>query len=385
MKNTNLSNNASLFNNIYKLKKTQIDNRKKITFPLNEVENLEWGRGEGYNAYYSYFYRRFTCHILSQLNIQDGHSVLNLGCGRDSCSKNLQNIYSDLSLWSIDISHVMLVQAKYIGSPAKLCRGLAEKLPFPDSCFDRIIARETIEHVINKQDMMNEIARVLKPNGLAIVTTENPESLSPRNIFDTHDLNSVKDHAPSLDVMRLLAKHAGLDLEKYFFDGALYLFLPFTSFIPHDKLAIAAHRFSCLENNLFFSKMFCDQAKYILKKTSSFETNNLPKWVCPHCKSKVAENKNLLTCTSCLENFKMISGIPNFVIQYENDDKPQIKNLNFIQNIEKLKRLESQVNNEYSKWFFNTASKASEQCESNGEIKSIFVNNFFKQFITIGN
>jgi SAM-dependent methyltransferase len=48
--------------------------------------------------------------------------------------------------------------------------GDATAMPFGDGVFDRVIAAEVLEHVLDDQRAMNELARVLRPGGLAAVT-----------------------------------------------------------------------------------------------------------------------------------------------------------------------------------------------------------------------
>jgi ubiquinone/menaquinone biosynthesis C-methylase UbiE len=43
-------------------------------------------------------------------------------------------------------------------------------MPFGDATFDRVIAAEVLEHVLDDQQAMNELARVLRPGGLAAIT-----------------------------------------------------------------------------------------------------------------------------------------------------------------------------------------------------------------------
>jgi len=43
-------------------------------------------------------------------------------------------------------------------------------MPFGDGTFDRVIAAEVLEHILDDQRAMNELARVLRPGGLAAVT-----------------------------------------------------------------------------------------------------------------------------------------------------------------------------------------------------------------------
>lgn len=48
--------------------------------------------------------------------------------------------------------------------------GNALKLPFADASFDRVIASEVLEHVLDDMEAMRELFRVLKPGGLLAVT-----------------------------------------------------------------------------------------------------------------------------------------------------------------------------------------------------------------------
>lgn len=49
-------------------------------------------------------------------------------------------------------------------------RGSALKMPVPDNSFDTVLSTQVLEHVSDPQQMMNEIYRVLKKNGYAILT-----------------------------------------------------------------------------------------------------------------------------------------------------------------------------------------------------------------------
>ena len=254
-----------------------------IKFPLVDIDKLDWNKGKLRNDYNRYFYRRFTCHILSNLRISDGQRILVIGCGFGFDERNIRMIYPNVSILSVDISEEMIKRAINDRSPSQFLLSIAEELPFKDNSFDRILSREVIEHVIDPQIMLFEISRVLKPQGIAVVTTENEESLSPENFYCIYVrsklaktlrfpvyLKNYTDKAPKLSEMDVYVKDAGLEMVKYFWDGALYrslllLMKPLKKFIKF-RISKWAQWFSCLENNRTLAYWFCDQVKYVLRK-----------------------------------------------------------------------------------------------------------------------
>ena len=56
------------------------------------------------------------------------------------------------------------------GGQGHVVAGDGPSLPFPDGCFDRVIAAEVLEHVPDDAAVLAELARVLRPGGLMAVT-----------------------------------------------------------------------------------------------------------------------------------------------------------------------------------------------------------------------
>lgn len=264
----------------------------KILFPLKEIEDYDWNRGKFGNEYNSYFYRRFSCHIYSRLNVKNGHKILVIGCGAGSDEKNIKKLYPETNIFSIDISEEMIKQARTNNSPSHFLISLAEALPFKNNSFDRVLSREVIEHVIDPQMMLKEIFRILKPNRIAVITTENEESLSPVNFYNDIIRNKLaklfgielsqkafKDKAPKLLEMKILIENAELQLIEYFWDGALYKSLlsvlrKVNNIFILNVVSIA-HWISSLENNRKIAYKFCDQSKYVVKKPNNKNVINL--------------------------------------------------------------------------------------------------------------
>lgn len=57
---------------------------------------------------------------------------------------------------------------------------MEKPLPFNDQQFDAIVCAEGIEHILNPAELFKELARVVKPGGIIIITTPNVQSFFSR-------------------------------------------------------------------------------------------------------------------------------------------------------------------------------------------------------------
>ncbi|WP_102795719.1 class I SAM-dependent methyltransferase [Bowmanella denitrificans] len=330
------------FEKVYAKKQTG-DNG--LRFPLQDVDVLKWQRGVNADDFYAYMYRRYTCHILANIDIKDGMDILVLGCGVGSDEKNIKKLYPNCRTWSIDISAQMIERAIASQSPSQFALGVAESLPFPANSFDRIISREVIEHVAAPALMMQEVSRVLRPGGIAMITTENEESWGLGNdrytfirdkivsigkgiakvfgvTFEEALPASYKDEAPTLKEFQDYTASAGLTLEKTFWDGALYKCLPvFQHIIGPKRMVRWAHYFSCLENTPRLAFWFCDQVKYkVTKPQSDNETANTPVLTVPGSDSILVETDSGLHDPVSGKTYQKLNGVPDMVPKVENPE-----------------------------------------------------------------
>ena len=112
--------------------------------------------------------------------IGPGHRVLDLGCGAgrhafEAYRRGAHVVAADLDLGELAPVNVMFAAMRAEGEagPAAGAAAVtadATRLPFPDGAFDRVVAAEILEHVPEDSRVLTEIARVLRPGGIAAVT-----------------------------------------------------------------------------------------------------------------------------------------------------------------------------------------------------------------------
>ncbi|WP_019153641.1 class I SAM-dependent methyltransferase [Robertmurraya massiliosenegalensis] len=111
-----------------------------------------------------------TKKILKNERINLGSTVLDAGCGTGLTSAYLARKLK-CKVYAIDKHQQMIkiatTRIKKDKLPVKIINGNIEKLPFPDDCFDYVIAESsTIFTDISKT--LKEYHRVLKPSGVVI-------------------------------------------------------------------------------------------------------------------------------------------------------------------------------------------------------------------------
>lgn len=83
----------------------------------------------------------------------------------------------------IDLAEEVVKEAsvKYVASNLSYVAGDVLALPFADASFDCVVSFETIEHVTDPRRFVAEIRRVLKPEGLLVLSSPNRRAFDRRN------------------------------------------------------------------------------------------------------------------------------------------------------------------------------------------------------------
>lgn len=99
-------------------------------------------------------------------HLDDGGRILDIPCGRGIDARNLQG--GGFSVWGGDLGP----HARGQGFP-RVELDLRDPLPFETATFDGVLHAEGIEHLDAQVAALSEMARVLRPGGVLIVTTPN--------------------------------------------------------------------------------------------------------------------------------------------------------------------------------------------------------------------
>ena len=102
-------------------------------------------------------------------NLQ-GIQLLDAGCGTGWFSR--EAVKRHASVVSLDVGCALLQQVEKKCASKKVA-GDVLTLPFKNNSFDAVISTEVIEHTVDPQKAIVEMYRVLKPDGLLVLTTPN--------------------------------------------------------------------------------------------------------------------------------------------------------------------------------------------------------------------
>ena len=107
-------------------------------------------------------------------DVVKGKTVLDIASGEGYGSSLLAD--QAASVTGVDISEESITHATVRyghQSNLRFLRGSCEAIPCPDASFDVVVSFETIEHIDDPEGFLHEVRRVLKPDGVFLVSTPN--------------------------------------------------------------------------------------------------------------------------------------------------------------------------------------------------------------------
>ena len=110
--------------------------------------------------------------ILDYFGDLAGKRVLDVGCGKGRFARVLKERHPSAEVWGLDISAEML---RYVPPGIETRQGPMTDLPFADAWFDAAYATESLEHAVEVETAVNEICRVVRPDGRIVIIDKNVE------------------------------------------------------------------------------------------------------------------------------------------------------------------------------------------------------------------
>jgi len=109
--------------------------------------------------------------IKKLVKAEPDNRILEVGCG----GGHILRMFAENQLVGVDVSGEMIrkSQRNLRDYDVTLHRGELAELRFPRDSFDRIICSEVLEHVVEPESLIAEMARILAPHGRMVVTVPN--------------------------------------------------------------------------------------------------------------------------------------------------------------------------------------------------------------------
>lgn len=220
--------------------------------------------------------------VRALLALQTGDRVLDIGCGPGILAGEMADeVGLSGGIWGIDISETMLGLAekrRAAKNTIALQLGRAEELPFADHTFDAAVAVQVYEYVTDIDRALEELFRVLKPGGCAVILDTDWDSLvwnvgdrsRIRKILDLWDEHLADPRLPerltyllretgfeeaSLKILPFLNRDCHEGTYSYWLIGFIRSFLEGRSDIDSEEVGAWVEELQALdrENRYFFS------------------------------------------------------------------------------------------------------------------------------------
>lgn len=224
-----------------------------------------------------------------------GKNALDIACGEGYGTALLGQYANNIVGIDISESTINKAQAKYIQKGVEFITGDICKIPFPQETFDVITCFETIEHIDNQEEALKEIKRVMKNDGLLLISTPNKRMYSDksgyRNPFHKKELyleefkvllknkfehiHIIEQAVSFSSIMKTTNEKGNIiysgdykSINKNIYTQPLY----FVAIATNDKLPI-------IENSIFWGEKIVNQAlnehEKLIKSTITYRLGNL--------------------------------------------------------------------------------------------------------------
>lgn len=120
-----------------------------------------------------------------------GKDVLDIASGEGYGANLLANTAKSVTGVDISPEAIQHAKAKYRKHNLTFITGDCRQIPLPDASIDVVISFETVEHILEQEEFITETKRVLRPEGILLISTPNPDIYlkdAPSNPFHLKEI-----------------------------------------------------------------------------------------------------------------------------------------------------------------------------------------------------
>lgn len=201
--------------------------------------------------YYDKKYKFYTIsdkrssRIIELTGLIKGKEILDVGCGVGKLGKKFKDFGNEV--FGVDISANAIRKSRKLLDGAFVVDLLSDKLPFSNHKFDLVICSEVIEHLTDSINLLKEVRRVMKRNGVLILTTPNIVYWGHRITFlrgkfeyqEEGPFDEGHVHFYNYDTLKEQLCHSGYEIIKH---NNVYLGPSFLNFIKNKFPNIFAYQ-----------------------------------------------------------------------------------------------------------------------------------------------
>jgi methionine biosynthesis protein MetW len=111
--------------------------------------------------------------VASLIDRVDPKRLLDVACGRGALLLEAMRRHPDIQVAGCDISEDSVAKTRAASGLDVVVADVQQRLPFDDESFDCVVFGEVIEHLVDPDQALLNISRVLTKGGALIVTTPN--------------------------------------------------------------------------------------------------------------------------------------------------------------------------------------------------------------------
>lgn len=150
--------------------------------PIFKKEGIDSARNELYGMHIGYHDNNSVINestsklmerkMIGEADLRDGQRILDAGCGTGTLVFEIASLYPNTKVYGIDLLEKHLeIARKYMAKfhNVSFSRQDYLNLAFRDRSFDRIFFCESLVHAQDKNKLLSEVYRTLKPGGKIIV------------------------------------------------------------------------------------------------------------------------------------------------------------------------------------------------------------------------